>query len=70
VLLVEPYYAGTGISDVVTALAPTAVRVEAIGVPRRVLSNYGTADEHDAALGLTAHGIRARLESLLAEPRV
>ncbi|HLE59104.1 MAG TPA: transketolase C-terminal domain-containing protein [Candidatus Limnocylindria bacterium] len=69
VLLVEPYYAGTGISDVVTALAPMAVRVEAIGVPRRVLSNYGTADEHDAALGLTAPGIRARLESLLAEPR-
>jgi transketolase len=66
VLLVEPYYAGTGVSDVVQALAPASLRVEAIGIPRRVLSNYGTAEEHDAALGLTAAGIRARLDELLA----
>jgi len=65
ILLVEPYYAGTGIADVVQALAPASVRVESIGIPRRVLRNYGTADEHDAALGLTAAGIRARLDALL-----
>jgi transketolase len=67
-LLVEPYYAGTGVSAVVQALAPAWLRVEAVGIPRRVLSNYGTADEHDAALGLTAAGIRARLDELLAAP--
>jgi transketolase len=66
VLLVEPYYAGTGVSDVVQALAPRWVRVEAVGIPRRLLTNYGTADEHDAALGLTAAGIRARLDAMLA----
>ena len=68
VLLVEPYYAGTGIGDVLQALAPAPVRVESIGIPRRVLRNYGTAEEHDAALGLTAAGIRARLDALLAAP--
>lgn len=67
-LLVEPYYAGTGVADVVAALAPAPVRVEAMGVPRRVVSNYGTAEEHDAALGLTAAGVRARLDELLAYP--
>jgi len=65
VLLVEPYYAGTGVSDVVDALAPAWLRLDSIGIPRRVLSNYGTAEEHDAALGLTAAGIRARLDALL-----
>lgn len=66
ILLVEPYYAGTSVADVVAALAPAAARVEAIGVPRRVLRNYGTPEEHDAALGLTAAGIRDRLQQLLA----
>jgi len=66
VVLVEPYYAGTGVADVVQALAPAPLRIEAIGVPRRVLRNYGTAEEHDAALGLTAAGIRTRLDRLLA----
>ena len=65
VILVEPYYAGTGVAAVVQALAPAPVRVESIGIPRRVLRNYGTADEHDAALGLTVTGIRARLDALL-----
>lgn len=65
VLLVEPFYAGTGLADIVQALAPGAVRVEAMGVPRRVLRSYGTADEHDEALGMTAPGVRARLEPML-----
>lgn len=65
VLLVEPYYAGTGIADLVAALAPEPVRIEAVGIPRRVLANYGTAEQHDAALGLTAAGIRTRLDRLL-----
>ena len=51
--------------EIVTALRPHLVRLEAIGVPRRVLSNYGTAEEHDAEVGLTSDGIRARIEAFL-----
>jgi len=65
VVLVEPFYAGTLTAAVVEALAPAAVRVEAIGVPREVLTRYGTPEQHDAALGLTPQGMRARLERLL-----
>ncbi|MFI5271546.1 MAG: transketolase family protein [Ktedonobacterales bacterium] len=61
VVLVEPFYAGTLTPAVVDALAPQPVRVEAIGVPREVLSRYGTRKQHDAALGLDTPGIRARL---------
>lgn len=66
VILIEPYYEGTLASEIVRALAPRPVRIEAIGVPRRVLSRYGGPDEHDADLGMTADGIRRRIEAFLA----
>ncbi|HLA16274.1 MAG TPA: transketolase C-terminal domain-containing protein [Candidatus Limnocylindrales bacterium] len=66
VLLVEPYYAGGLVPDIVAALAPRSVRIETMGVPRAVLSRYGTREDHDRALGLTAQGIRARLAGLVA----
>ncbi len=67
VALVEPYEAGALVPDVVAALAPRPARVEAIGVPRAVLSRYGTPEQHDEALGLTPSGIRARITRLLDE---
>ena len=67
ILLVEPYLEGTLVGAVVEALRPDAVRVEAVGVPRRAQARYGSADEHDAEAGLTALEIRRRLQSLLAE---
>lgn len=67
VVVVEPSYEG-GLTDAaVQALAPAPVRVEAIGVPHRVITEYGTPAEHDAALGLTAEGIAARVRALLGE---
>ena len=66
IVIVEPYYEGTLVPEVVAALGPEPVRIEAIGIPRRVLSRYGGPDEHDADLGLTADGIRRRVEAFLA----
>ncbi|MGH2407754.1 MAG: transketolase family protein [Candidatus Limnocylindrales bacterium] len=65
VVLVEPYQEGTLVPEIVAALRPHPVRLEAIGVPRRILSNYGSTEEHDAEVGLTAAGIRARIEAFL-----
>lgn len=67
VVLVEPYHAGALIPEVVAAVSPRAVRVEAIGVPRQVTRGYGTVDDHDRAYGLTATAIRERLTGLLAD---
>lgn len=66
IVVVEPYLEGTLVPDIVAALAPMPARIEAIGVPRRVLSRYGTVDEHDAANGLSAPAIRARIDRFLA----
>ena len=39
--------------DIAVALQATPTRVEAIGVPRRVLERYGPPERHDEELGLT-----------------
>jgi transketolase len=65
IVLVEPCYEGTLVPEIVAALHPDPVRIEAIGVPRRVLSRYGGPDEHDVDVGLTATGIRDRIEAFL-----
>ena len=67
IVLVEPFYVDTLIPEVTAAMGATPVRVEAIGVPHELLTRYGTPEQHDEALGLTATGIRARLERFLAE---
>lgn len=66
VVLVEPFYEGTLVAQVARALAPDPVRVEAIGVPRRVLRRYGTPEQHDAEIGLAPDSIRRRIEGFLA----
>ncbi len=65
IVLVEPYYEGVLVPDICAAMRETPVRIETIGVPHRILSHYGRPWEHDAAIGLTAEGIRARIERVL-----
>lgn len=61
VVVVEPLYEGTLAGQVAAALAHRPSRILSIGVPRRVLSRYGTAADHDRDIGLDAPGIRERL---------
>lgn len=69
ILLVEPYYAGALAVDVLEAAAGVPVAMRCLGVPRRFLTEYGTPEEHDRAIGLTADGVRAELVRLLGETR-
>lgn len=66
VFIVEPWYAGALAADVVAALAPKPVRVGGVGVPRQVTTGYGSADDFDADFGLTATGVRERLQAFVA----
>lgn len=65
VILVEPYLQGTSAHEVSSALAHLPHRLLSLGVPRQELRRYGTAEEHDAAHGLDAHGLRERMRSFL-----
>jgi transketolase len=65
VVLVEPVYEGTTAAQVAAALAHRRTRLLSIGVPRRFLKRYGSPEQHDADLGLDAHGIRERIRAFL-----
>ncbi len=65
IIVVEPYYEGVLARDICSAMQHIPIRLESIGVPHRVLSHYGTPQEHDADIGLTPQGIRARIERFL-----
>jgi transketolase len=67
VALVEPFYAGTMARDIHAALGPKPVAIEAIGVPRRFLTDYGRATQHDEAIGVTPSGIRDRVRKFIHE---
>lgn len=66
IVLIEPYYSGGLTSDIMEAMRGRPVSLEAIGVPREILSNYGEPAQHDEALGLTPQGIRRRITAFLA----
>lgn len=65
-IAVEPWYEGTVTGVLAAAVSLLPSRVDAIGVPRRFLRDYGTAAEHDRGNGLDATGIGGRLRSILA----
>ena len=59
------FYEGTLAAQVSAALAHRATRLLSVGVPRAFISRYGTTAQHDAALGLDASGIRARVHQFV-----
>ncbi|QHA08255.1 transketolase [Streptomyces broussonetiae] len=69
VVLVEPYLAGTSTAAVSEALSYVPHRVLGLGVGRRELRRYGTIEEHVAAHGLDAHGLRARIGAFVEAGR-
>jgi len=68
VVLVEPYLAGTSSAEVTTAIGHRPHRLLALGVPNAEFSQYGSREEHRAAHGLDAAGIRRRLEARASRP--
>ena len=65
VLLVEPFYTGTLTHHICASAAPRPVCVTSVGVPHAFLTHYGTANEHDKAIGLTPENIRTKIQALL-----
>jgi transketolase len=65
VVLVEPWLAGTSAHAVAAALRDVPHRLLASGVARTELRRYGTPEDHVAAHGLDAAGIRASLDGFL-----
>ncbi len=65
VIAVEPFYEGTLLPSLADALRHVPSRFASVGVPRRFITTYGTAEEHDRELGMDVAGIRRRLVAAL-----
>jgi len=65
IVLVEPYLVGTSSAEVSRALADRPHRLLALGVQNVELRRYGTREDHRAAHGLDAAGIRRSLDAFL-----
>jgi transketolase len=65
VVLVEPYLAGTSSHSVGDVLVDVPHRLLALGVGREELRKYGRPEEHLAAHGLDAAGLRASITRFL-----
>ncbi|MFJ9571322.1 transketolase family protein [Streptomyces bacillaris] len=65
VVIVEPYLVGTSTARANEALMELPHRVLGLGVGRAELRRYGQLDEHLAAHGLDARGLRERITGFL-----
>jgi transketolase len=65
IIVIEPYYEGGLVPTITAAMEHVPTRIKAIGVPRQVISRYGTFQQHDEAFGLTPSGIRQRIDQFL-----
>lgn len=64
-VVVEPYLTGTSAAFAGDALADVPHRLLSLGTARSELRRYGTWQEHVAAHGLDAVGLRARIDGFL-----
>ena len=67
IILCEPYYRGVLSSEILHAMKPRPITLECIGIPYKMLTNYGLAAEHDNYLGLTPSKIRERIIEFIYE---
>jgi transketolase len=67
IVLCEPYYHGVLSSEILNAMKPMPITLECIGIPHKMLTNYGLAAEHDDHLGLTSHKIREKIIEFIYE---
>jgi transketolase len=66
IVIVEPYLAGTSVRFAAEALSDIPHRVIGLGVGREEVRHYGTPAEHEAAHGLDAASLRARISGFLS----
>ncbi|WP_155857583.1 hypothetical protein [Enterocloster asparagiformis] len=52
-------------ADIMPILSKSRIAVDGVGVPRQVIRTYGTKEDKDMHLGLTARNINDKLAQFL-----
>jgi transketolase len=64
VLVCEPHFAGSLLTDIHTAFPNRALQIANVGLPREIFRNYGTYEEKMNHYCLTSESIRRKLQEL------
>lgn len=65
IIIVEPYYEGALVPSVSLAMEHIPTRIKAIGVPHRIIKQYGTPEQLSIELGLTTASIQKQIKRFL-----
>jgi Transketolase, C-terminal subunit len=65
ILLCEPHFRGTLITDIVTTFPGESVQIETVGIPMEIQRSYGSKKEKDVKNGLTVANVKEKLKQLL-----
>lgn len=65
ILLCEPHYQGSILSDIIDTFDNRAVQVKMVGIPKKILRSYGTKAEKDINLNITSEHVYKSLNELM-----
>jgi len=65
IIMCEPYYSGAAALDISIAAAGKKIQTAFIGIPLEFLRHYGTLNNQDKFLQLTANDIRRKIKRLI-----
>ena len=65
ILIIEPFYSGSIIKEVIDSFGDIKVKIDNISVPFKFLTNYGSKKQHDEKLGFNKKNIKFKLQKLI-----
>ncbi|MDC0236155.1 hypothetical protein OAK10_04645 [Candidatus Pelagibacter sp.] len=65
ILIIEPFYSGSIIKEVIDSFGDIKVKIDNISVPFKFLTNYGSKKQHDEKLGFNKKNIEFKLRKLI-----
>jgi transketolase len=66
-LIIEPYYSGALLNNIIEALGGESLCIQSVGVPLSFISNYGKSEEHDQLNGMNAKNVKEKLSKLISQ---
>lgn len=65
ILIIEPFYFGSVVEEVLNSNKDSKIKIENISIPYKFLTNYGVKKEHDEKLGFTKNNFEIKLKKLI-----
>mgnify|MGYP001177312652 CR=1 FL=1 len=64
-LLLEPYYSGALLEDIISSIGFNDIKISTIGYPMKFYSKYGLTSEYDTEIGFSGENFMSKLNGLI-----